>query len=210
MTKVFIADDHALFREGLKQILADTPDIVVSGEASNGHETLSKLRSGRCDVVILDITMPGMHGLDVLKQLKVEQPKLPVLVLSMHSEERYGARVLRAGASGYLTKDSAPDELVAAIRKVTVGQRYVSPSLMERLAFDREAGTEKPYHELLSDREYQVLCLLALGKGVSEIARDLSLSPKTVSTYRARILEKTRTRSNADLARYAIEHGLID
>lgn len=209
MIKVLLADDHALFREGLKQILADTPDIVVAGEAGNGHETFVKVRSESWDVVVLDITMPGMHGLDVLKQLQRECPRLPVLVLSMHSEDRYGARVLRAGASGYLTKDSAPDQLIEAIRTVARGERFLSHSLLQHLAFEKDAGLEKP-HEILSDREYQVMCMIAAGKGITEIAGELSVSPKTVSTHRARILEKTRTRSNADLTRYAIENGLID
>jgi len=209
MIRVLIADDHPIVRQGLKQILAEAPDIVVKGEACNGTEALEKVRTARWDVVVLDITMPGISGLDLLKQVKSEQPKLPVLVLSMHPEEQYAVRVLRAGASGYLTKDSAPDQLMSAIRKVAKGGRYVSPSLAEQLAYDLDAGSEKPLHKNLSDREFQVLCLIASGKTVTEIAEELALSVKTISTYRARLLEKMNMTRNAQLTNYGIKNGLV-
>jgi len=209
MIRVLIADDHPIVRQGLKQILAEAPDIVVKGEACNGTEALEKVRTARWDVVVLDITMPGISGLDLLKQVKSEQPKLPVLVLSMHPEEQYAVRVLRAGASGYLTKDSAPDQLMSAIRKVAKGGRYVSPSLAEQLAYDLDAGSEKPLHKNLSDREFQVLCLIASGKTVTEIAEELALSVKTISTYRARLLEKMNMTRTAQLTNYGIKNGLV-
>ncbi|HYA85966.1 MAG TPA: response regulator transcription factor [Nitrospirota bacterium] len=210
MIRILIADDHAIVRKGLKQILAETSDMVVTGEASNGYEVLEKVRNGHFDVLLLDISMPGRSGLDILKELKAERPKLPVLVLSMYPEEQYAIRVLKAGASGYLTKESAPDELVVALRKVAQGKKYVSPSLAEKLAFDLEMDTTKPLHEMLSDREYQVLCMVASGKTVGEIAENLSLSAKTISTYRARILDKMNMKNNAELTHYAIQNKLVD
>jgi len=192
MIKVLIADDHAVVLEGLKQILSETPDIIVSAQATNGQEVLDKIRTNNVDVVVLDIAMPGRSGLDTLMHLKRERPSLPVLVLSVHPE------------------DSAPDQLVAAIRKVVTGGKYVSPSLAEKLAFDLESDTGKPLHETLSDREYEVLCMIALGKTVKEIADKLSLSVKTISTYRARILEKMKMKNNAELTHYVIREGLID
>ncbi len=210
MIRILIADDHAIVREGLKQIVADTPDMVVSGEAADGQAVFDLVNKDDWDVVLLDIGMPGRGGVDILKQLKDERPGLPVLILSMYPEEQYAVRCLKAGASGYLTKESAPDELVTAIRKVTTGGRYVSASLAEKLAFDLQIDTEKPLHELLSDREYQVMLLIASGKTVSEIADKLSLSVKTISTYRSRILEKMRIKSNLELMHYAIKHGLVE
>lgn len=210
MIRILVADDHAIVREGLKQIVADTPDMVVSGEAADGQAVFDLVSKDDWDVVLLDIGMPGRGGVDILKQLKDERPKLPVLILSMYPEEQYAVRCLKAGASGYLTKESAPDELVTAIRKVTTGGRYVSASLAEKLAFDLQIDTEKPLHELLSDREYQVMLLIASGKTVSEIADKLSLSVKTISTYRSRILEKMRIKSNLELMHYAIKHGLVE
>jgi DNA-binding NarL/FixJ family response regulator len=210
MIRVLIADDHPVVRQGLKQILGEVREMVVAGEAINGQEVLDKVRAETWDVVVLDISMPDHSGLDILKQLKSERPKLPVLVLSMYSEDQYALRVLKAGASGYLTKDSAPDELVKAIRKVVTGGRYVSPFLAEKLALEIGADSSKPPHETLSDREFQVLGLLAAGKSVKEIAAELSLSVKTVSTYRARLLEKMNLGSNAELIHYAIENHLID
>ena len=204
MIKVLIADDHAVVLEGLKQILSETPDIIVSAQATNGQEVLDKIRSNNVDVVVLDIAMPGRSGLDTLMHIKRERPSLPVLVLSVHPEDQYAVRVLKAGAYGYLTKDSAPDQLVAAIRKVVTGGKYVSPSLAEKLAFDLESDSGKPLHETLSDREYEVLCMIALGKTVKEIADKLSLSVKTISTYRARILEKMKMKNNAELTHYVI------
>jgi two-component system invasion response regulator UvrY len=210
MIKILIADDHAIVREGLKRIVAETADMVVADEAISGHEVLKKVRNNEYDVVILDISMPGRGGVDILKQLKGQKPDLPILILSMHPEEQYAVRVLKAGAAGYLTKESAPDELITAIKRVSRGRKYVSPSLAEKLAFDLERDTERPYHETLSDREYQVLCMIASGKRVQEIAEELCLSVKTVSTYRSRILEKLKMKNNAELMRYAIKHGLVD
>ena len=210
MINILIADDHTIVRKGLKQILAETQDMVVAGEASNGFEVMEKVKNNHYDVLLLDISMPGKSGLDILRELKTESPKLPVLVLSMYPEEQYAVRVLRAGASGYLTKESAPDELVVALRKVAQGKKYVSPSLAEKLAVDLEVDASKPVHEMLSDREYQVLCMIASGKTVGEIAEKLSLSAKTISTYRARILEKMNMKNNAELTHYAIQSKLVD
>ena len=209
MIKVLIADDHAVVRQGLKQILADTPDISVVAEAANGQEALTKVRTNKVDLVILDMTMPGKSGLETLTDLKRERPNLPVLVLSVHGEDQYGVRVLKSGASGYLTKNSAPDELVSAIRKAVTGGKYISPGLAEKMASGLAADTEIPPHERLSDREYQVLCLMASGKMIKEIAEQMSLSVKTVSTYRFRILGKLNKNNSAELIHYAIQHGLV-
>lgn len=210
MIKILIADDHAIVREGLKQIVAETADMVVVDEATSGHEVLEKVWNNEYDVVILDISMPGRGGVDILKQLKGQKPNLPILILSMHPEEQYAVRVLKAGAAGYLTKESAPDELITAIRRVSAGRKYVSSSLAEKLAFDLERDTKKLGHEILSDREYQVMCMIASGKRVQEIAEELCLSVKTISTYRSRILEKMKLKNNAELMHYAIKHGLVD
>jgi two-component system invasion response regulator UvrY len=210
MIKILIADDHTIFREGIKHILAEYPDLVVADEANNGQEVLDKIWKNNYDMVLLDITMPGMTGLEVLKQLKNDKPKLPVLILSMHPEEQYAIRVLRAGASGYLTKESAPDELITAIRKISQGRKYITSSLAERLATEVEADTEKPLHDILSDREYQVLRMIAAGKTVKHIAKELSLSIKTVSTYRTRIMEKMKMKTNAEVMHYVIKHQLLD
>lgn len=210
MVRLVIADDHAVVREGLKQILSETPDMLVVGEATTGHEVLDRVRDVEVDLVVLDIAMPGRSGLDTLIHLKRERPSLPVLVLSLHPEDQYAVRVLKAGASGYVTKDSAPDQLVTAIRKVMSGGKYVSPALAERLAYDLSSDSGKPPHAMLSDREYEVLCMIAAGKTVKEIAEKLSLSVKTISTYRARILEKMRLKNNAELTHYVIREGLSD
>lgn len=210
MIRVLIADDHAIVREGLKQILLETSDIVITDEAGDGPETLSKAFNNDYDVVLLDITMPSGSGLDVLKQLKSEKPKLPVLILTIHPEERYAVRVLRAGASGYITKNSPPNELIAAVRKVSQGGIYVSPALAEKLAFELKTDTNKPLHEMLSDREYQVMCMLASGKTVKEIAEELLLSIKTIGTYREHIFRKMNMKNNVEITHYAIEYGLID
>ena len=210
MIRVLIADDHAIVREGLKQILLETSDIVIIDEAGDGPETLDKAFNNDYDIVLLDITMPSGSGLDVLKQLKSEKPKLPVLILTIHPEERYAVRVLRAGASGYITKNSPPNELIAAVRKVSQGGIYVSPILAEKLAFELKTDTNKPLHELLSDREYQVMCMIASGKTVKEIAEELLLSIKTISTYREHILRKMNMKNNVEITHYAIENGLID
>ena len=210
MIKIVIADDHPIVRAGLKQILADASDIKVVAEAGDGHEILKLIRKGGVDVVLLDITMPGLMGLDALKQMSVENPKLPILVLSMHPEEQYAIRVLKAGASGYLTKAAAPEQLIGAIRKVFRGGRYVSAALAEKLALGLQVGATGLPHENLSDREYQVLCLISSGKTVKEIAEELSLSEKTISTYRTRILEKMDMKSNAELTHYGIKNELVD
>jgi len=210
MIKVLIVDDHAVVREGIKQIASETSDIVVADEACNGQEVLSKVRKGNFDVVVLDISMPGRSGLDILKQLKSQRPELPVLILSIHPEDQYGIRALKAGASGYLSKESAPDELVAAVRKVAQGRKYITFSLAERLTFNLGIDAEPPPHETLSNREYEVMCMIASGKTVTEIAEELSLSVKTISTYRSRILEKMQMQKNAELTYYAIKRGLID
>jgi two-component system invasion response regulator UvrY len=210
MIRVLIADDHTVVRQGLKQILGDTPEMLVAGEATTGQEVLDKVRAEAWDVVVLDISMPDRSGLDILKQLRSERPKLPVLVLSMCSEDQFAVRVLKAGACGYLTKDSAADELVKAIRKVVSGGTYVSAFLAEKLAFEIGADSSKLPHETLSDREFQVLRLLAAGKSVTEIAAELSLSVKTVSTYRTRMLRKMNLGTNAELIHYAIQNHLID
>lgn len=210
MIKVMIADDHAVVRQGLKQILSETSDMIVAGEARNGQEVLNQIRIGDWDVVVLDMTMPDQSGLDLLKQLKVERPKLPILVLSIHSEDQYAIRVLKAGASGYLTKESAPEALVIAIRKVATGGKYVSPYIAEKLVFNLDGGFGRPPHESLSDREHQVLCLIASGKTVKEIAMEMSLSVKTISTYRARILEKMKMKTNAELIHYGVRNRLVD
>ena len=208
MLKILIADDHPIVRQGLKQIISEIPDMVVADEATDGWEVLSKIRNGNYDVVVLDITMPGKDGMDVLTQLKYEKPELPVLMVSMHPEEQFAVRALRAGASGYLTKESAPDELVNAIWKVSTGGRYVTPSLAEKLAFMVQKVEQLP-HETLSDREYQVMRLIASGKTITDIARELSLSVKTISTYRTRILEKMKMKNNAELTHYAITNKLV-
>ena len=210
MTKILIADDHTIFREGLKRILSESPDIVVADEARNGTEALRKVLNNDFDLVLLDISMPGISGLDVLKQIKNEKPKLPVLILSVYPEEQYAVRVLRAGAAGYLTKESALDELISAIRRIAQGRKYITSSLAERLATAVESDTDRPPHETLSDREYQVLLLIASGKAVKQIAEELYLSEKTISTYRSRILEKMSMKTNAELTHYTIKHHLLD
>ena len=210
MIKVCVVDDHAVIREGLKRIISENPEMAVTAEAGDGAEALQVIRAQPCDVVLLDITMPNKNGLDVLKQLHAESPRLPVLVLSMHSEDHYAARVLRAGAAGYLTKECGPDKIVQAIRKVVRGGKYVSLALAEKLVADLAVDRSKAPHEVLSDREYQVLCLISSGKTVTDIAAELTLSVKTVSTYRVRILEKLNLKNNAELTRYAIKEGLVD
>jgi len=212
MIRILIADDHDIVHRGLKQIVADEPDMVVAGEAKTGHEALMLIRQQRWDVVVLDLSMPGRGGLDVLKELRQERRRVPVLVLSMHPEEQFAVRALRLGAAGYLTKDSAPAELVKAIRKAVTGGRYVSASLAEKLAghLGGDTSDERSPHEILSDREYLVLRLIASGKSVSTIADELALSVNTISTYRTRILEKMGMTNNAELTHYAISRGLIE
>jgi two-component system, NarL family, invasion response regulator UvrY len=209
MLKILIADDHAIVREGLKQILMDVPDMVVAGEAASGNQVLEMVRKETWDLVLLDITMPGLNGLDTLKQLKKEKPDLPVLMLSMYPEEQYAIRTIKAGVSGYLTKESAPKELITAIRKVAQGGKYISASLSEKLATYLETDADKPLHERLSDREYQVVLMIAAGKTVGQIADDLALSVKTISTNRTRALRKMGMSNNAELTYYAMKHGLV-
>lgn len=209
MINVLIADDHPVVRQGIKQILAEDSEIGELGEAKNSLEVMEQIRKSNWDVIILDITMPGRGGLDTLKEIKGEKPKLPVLILSIHPEDQYAVRALKAGAAGYLTKESAPDDLIKAIKKVNLGGKYISNSLAEKLALHLERDAQKQPHEALSDREYQVLCMIAAGKKVKDIAESLSLSVKTISTYRARILEKMKMKSNADLIHYAIQNRLV-
>ena len=208
--RILITDDHAVVRQGLKLILADHFRRAVFGEARNAQEALNRVWKEKWDVVILDITMPGRSGLDVLKEIKRSRPKLPVLVLSMHPEDQFAVRMLKTGAAGYLTKESAGEELVGAINKVIAGGRYISPSLAERMAFYLDVDVHKAPHERLSDREFLILRMIASGKSVGQIAKELSLSPSTVSTYRARILEKTDMKNNSELTSYAVQKGLVD
>jgi two-component system invasion response regulator UvrY len=208
--QVLIADDHAILRRGLKEILMRELPGAVCGEAKDAAETLAQIQDGEWDLVILDITMPGRSGLEVLRDLKAARPKLPVLVLSMHPEDQYGRRILKAGASGYMNKEGAPEELVKAVRKVLAGGRYVSPALAERLAADLSQDTGQPIHEALSDREFEVLRMLAAGKTVSQIGEELHLGVTTVSTYRARILEKMNMTTTAEVMHYALYNRLID
>jgi two-component system invasion response regulator UvrY len=208
MIRVITVDDHPVVRRGLKQIIAAEQGMQVVGEAENAREAIRVIRQTACDAVVLDITLPDASGLDVLSRLKSERPTLPVLIMSIHDEEPYALRVLKAGASGYLMKDSLPEELIKAIRKITSGGKYISPSLAERLASEL-ASPETPFHEKLSDREFQIMCLIASGKSLKEIGEALCISGKTVSSYRARILEKMSMSANADLTRYALEHHLI-
>lgn len=210
MIRVFVADDHAVVRRGVMQILAEAPDMVAAGEASTGRETLQAVREQDYDVLVLDIAMPETNGLEVLNQVRTLKPDLRVLILSMYPERQYALRALKAGAAGYLTKESAPDELIAAIRKVASGGKYVTQSLAESLAAALGSELGKEPHETLSAREYQVMRLLAAGKTVTAIATELSLSAKTVSTYRTRILEKLDLRNSAEIIRYAFEHGLAE
>ncbi|MCB2203347.1 response regulator transcription factor [bacterium] len=210
MIKILIADDHVLFREGLKQILGKHRELRVIDEAGSGTEATQKILHSSCDVVILDISMPGRSGLDILAEIRKVKPDLPVLIVSMHPEDQYAVRVLRAGASGYLTKESAASELITAIHKIASGGRYISASVAERLADAIENDRDEAPHHTLSNREFQVMRMLAAGKTLKEIAEDLILSEKTITTYRARILEKMDLRNNVELSHYAIKHDLLD
>jgi two-component system invasion response regulator UvrY len=208
--KILIADDHALFREGLKQILQENFEGAVLDQASNGYEVLDKISGNDYDLLLLDIAMPGISGLDVLKQLRIIRPKLHALVLSMYPEGQYAVRAIRAGASGYLTKRSASDELIEAINKVLNGGIYVTTAIAEKLMIDFRPDTGKPPHELLSDREFQIFCMIAAGKTVSTIAEELNLSVKTVSTHRVHILDKMNMKNSAELTNYAIKYQIIN
>jgi DNA-binding NarL/FixJ family response regulator len=210
MIRVFLADDHPIIREGLKRILSHTPDIVLAGETDNGLHVLKEAQQGGWDVLLLDLSLPGMSGLEVLNQLRHSHPRLRILVLSIHSERQYAVRVLRAGASGYLAKETAPETLLHAIRKVHHGGRYISEDLAEQLAFLLEGDLQKEPHEQLSDREFQIFLLIAQGKKASSIAQELHVSAKTIDTHRTRILQKLNITSNADMIHYAIKNSLID
>jgi two-component system invasion response regulator UvrY len=207
---ILIADDHPIVREGFKQVLSETTDMIVAGEASNGQEVLNLIRKNKYDVVLLDISMPGRSGLEILKELRSEHPKLPILIVSIYPEEQYAVRAFRAGASGYLTKASAPHELIEAIRKVSKGGRYVSSSLAEELTYYLDVDATRAPHETLSDREYQVMLLIASGKTVSGIAEELCLSVKTISTYRTHILKKMNVKNNAEITLYAVQNKLVE
>ncbi|MBI3149853.1 MAG: response regulator transcription factor [Betaproteobacteria bacterium] len=210
MIRVLLADDHAIIRDGLKQILAETDDLKVCGEAADGNEVLRQVREAEWDVLVLDISMPGRSGLEVVKLVKEECPKLPVLILSMHHEDQYAVRALRAGASGYLTKESDADQLIGVIRKIAQGGVYISPTVAELLARDVMPARNSLPHQGLSDREFQVFRMIASGSGITEIAEALSLSVKTVSTHKARIMQKMNLANQAELIRYALTHRLTD
>ncbi len=208
-SRVFVADDHALFREGVKSLLAEESDLVVAGESGSAKETLERIRTDSFDILLLDISLPDGSGIDLLRQIRPHKPELPILILSMHPEEQYAVSMLRAGASGYITKEAVPQQVVQAIRTLLQGRKYISPAVAHILAED-VGGDRRPPHEQLSEREFQVFCKLAAGHSVGSIADQLFLSNKTVSTYRARILEKMNAKSNADLTYYAIKNGLIE
>jgi DNA-binding NarL/FixJ family response regulator len=210
MIRIVVADDHTIVREGLKQLLSAASDLSVIGEAQNGHEVLERVRSLDFDVLLLDMSMPGKSGIELIKQVRAEKPKLRVLVLSMHEEEQYAVRAIKAGASGYLTKDSASAQLVSAIRKVAGGGAFITDSVAQQLALGAMPQTEGPLHSALSDREFQVFRELVSGKAVSDIAAELNLSVKTVSTHKARIMQKMNMSNPAELIRYAIHHRLVD
>jgi two-component system, NarL family, invasion response regulator UvrY len=210
MIRVLIADDHAVVREGVKRIVAAAGDMTVVGEAATGEELLAAVVNTPCDAVLMDLSMPGMNGLEALREIRQRKPGLPVLVLSMYAADQYAVRALMDGAAGYLHKGGPPDEIVAALRTVAAGRRHISPAVAEALAARVDPYADKPRHEQLSNREFQVLCQLARGQSVSSIARELGISVKTVSTFRTRVLEKLGLSQNADLVRYALKHGLVE
>ena len=211
MIRVMITDDHAIVRQGLKQILSETEDISVTGEAETGFQAIKIVRQQEFDVMLLDISLPDRNGIEVLKQIRKDRPSLAILMLSMHNENEFAIRAIRAGAAGYLNKQSAPAQLVTAIRQVAAGHKFITPALAEELANALTAGaSDQPLHAALSDREYQTLCMIASGKGLSEISEEMCLSPKTVSVYRARLMEKLKLSNNSELIRYAIKHNLVD
>jgi len=209
MTRILLVDDHPVVRQGIKQVLSGAFEPALVGEAANVEQGLSEVRSTDWDVMVLDLSLPGANGLDLLKDLRRERPTLPVLVLSMHPADQFARRAMNAGASGYLTKDSAPTELVKAVSEVMAGRRYVNPAVVEKLVMNEQPDGKRP-HELLSDREYQVLRMIASGLTVSQVAARLSLSVKTISTYRARVLEKMNMKTTAELMHYGIQQGLVD
>jgi len=210
MIRILIADDHTLMRDGLKQILSTADDMIVAGEARDGLQTLDRLRSGKWDLLLLDMSMPGRSGVELIKQIRTEKPRLPILVLSMYKDGEYAVRTIRAGAAGYLCKDSASQQLLDAIRAVAAGGRFISPELAADLAFGLILRDDRPPHAGLSDREFLIFRLIATGVGITEIAQRLNLSAKTVSTYKMRVLQKMQMSSVADLVRYGLKHGLLD
>lgn len=210
MIRVLIADDHAILRQGLKTIISETEDILVCDEAVNGEEALQKADPSRCDIIVLDISMPGGNGIQTLQTLRKQGLKIPVLILSMHEEDQYALRMIKAGADGYLNKQSAPEKLIEAIRVVAEGRKYISEALAEKMAFALDESSEKLPHEKLAQREYEVMIMISKGDKTNEIAQKLSLSPKTISTYKNRILEKMKMRNAIELTRYALENNLIE
>ena len=210
MIKVFIADDHALIREGIKKLLDPEGDVKIVGETSNPFEVIDQIKKSNCDILILDLSMPGKSGLDILKEIKIVLPKVKVLIMTMMPEDQFAKRTLKAGASGYITKDRAADELLLAIRKVAAGKKYITQSLAEKLVDDLDDSSEKPLHEILSDREFQILKMMAKGQSQTNIADELSISASTVNTYRSRIFEKLNLHSNAELIHYAFQNNLIE
>ena len=210
MIKIVIADDHEIVRAGLKQIIADEEDMEVAGESNSGEKLIELIKKNEYDVVLLDLKMSGMNGIEVMKHIKTIKPSIPVIVLSMHAEDQYAVRTIKAGASGYLTKETAGDNLIAAVKKVVAGGKYISPTLAETLADSIAGGGSELPHEQLTDREFQVLCMIASGKTVSEIGAELFLSVKTISTYRQRILEKMSMKNNSELTHYVIKNNILD
>ena len=209
LIRVIIVDDHAVVRKGISQILETTEDIIVTDEASSGDELLAKIQSYKYDVVLLDISMPGKDGLITLREIKQTKPDLPVIIFTVYPEEQYAIRVLKAGAAGYINKQTEPQEIITAIRRVVEGRKYISPSLADILATNVSSESKAPLHEILSDREFQVMCYIASGKTITTIANELGLSVNTISTYRIRILEKLKMKTNAELTHYAIKNGLV-